>query len=348
VKRDYFDTWRRRLVTMGQRDMANTIRRLVYMSDPAIFDTMDFDSDAAFLHPFLFAHFTAPVPTGSLEAVVDRIRSMDTQAERAFPCIQGTTIRVLTDTDPLLARFFVTSDGTTVIPDVADATRDHIGHFVSACSLVRALCPSLWLDLRTVLRCVVLFRANSVNSFATQSAQGVAFCNVGGVNGGIALVEDIVHQGAHVLFNALTHSPRRVFRIKPNTPVAEICSEQGDPRSAYEALHGLFTYTLICRALTSVWEAVPESGERDEALARLGFTLQKFGADLAQMDHPNIYAAAGQRCHAAFSLEYRSLQDRYSSLVQDFDYANQPYVFDYGRFVEYNGRVEVSLRDSAL
>jgi hypothetical protein len=44
----------------AQTALADTVRALVYKSDPSLFERLDFEDDHTFLEPTLFAYFTAP------------------------------------------------------------------------------------------------------------------------------------------------------------------------------------------------------------------------------------------------------------------------------------------------
>jgi hypothetical protein len=54
----------------GQSALADTIRLLVYKTDPALFDLLDFSDDRTFLEPLLFAFFAADKPLTSLEQIL--------------------------------------------------------------------------------------------------------------------------------------------------------------------------------------------------------------------------------------------------------------------------------------
>jgi hypothetical protein len=54
----------------GQSALADTIRLLVYKTDPALFDLLDFSDDHTFLEPLLFAFFTADEALTPLEQIL--------------------------------------------------------------------------------------------------------------------------------------------------------------------------------------------------------------------------------------------------------------------------------------
>lgn len=54
----------------AQTALADTVRALVYKTDPSLFERLDFEDDHTFLEPGLFAYFTAPNPRATLEQLV--------------------------------------------------------------------------------------------------------------------------------------------------------------------------------------------------------------------------------------------------------------------------------------
>lgn len=391
MTRDAFDIWRKRRSASGQRQLADTIRTLVYRTDEALFDRLDLSSDAQFLHPVLFAYFTDPSPPISLAqalygltpamrrpssiriqtdaagcACLGLVGTVETDAPSAklhfgrtnggspYGCtseeaplpfrlrspllVPGTAIEVTTDVHPLFRRLYGDPGAQSVNTAAAQRPQGHLLHLMVALGLIRAHCASVWDEIAAFTRLIVLYSASAPNSFAALSAHGAIFCNVREGEDEVALLEDVAHQAAHVIFNAFSHDPRTLLAVNPETAIQDMSPGSGETRSFYVVLHALFTYTLICRVLAGVHNAnvLPER-QAHEVLGRLGFTLVRFAADLALLDMPAVYTDAGRRCYSAFSAEFERIKTRHGALVADFGYGNQPYVFDYLRFVEANG-----------
>ena len=386
-----FEVWRRRSAAHGQRQLADTVRGLVYRADEAVFEQLEFHDDAAFLSPTLFAYFTAPSPPVELGQVLYGLTRPDHRpaavllrtdaAGRAslgpagdietslpsaalelrrrsgnapYSCrhgaadiafrlhvpvfVPGTHIQITNDIHPLFYHLYEATGAAVTDATHVRAPRHCIAHLMVALALMRTHCPLVWTEVAAFTRLIALFRADSPNSFAALSAHGAIFCNVRAGDDEVAFLEDVTHQAAHVIFNALTADPRRVIAIDPETQMHSLCDDPGEARSLYAALHGLFTYTLICRVLTKVYDAgvLPEL-QSHELLARLGFTLLKFQADTKRLDLRHVYTAAGRNCYEAFAAEGAWFAAKYGALVDGLVYDNQPYVFNYARFVERNG-----------
>jgi hypothetical protein len=391
LARERFETWRKRGAALGQRRLADAIRRLLYQADETLFDRLEFYDDSQFLHPLLFSFFTDPAPyiklpqilygltqpsrrptsvgirtdsagRGSLGSVGDIQTTLAHTAlefgrdkdaapyrcsigNESFPfrlrsplVVPGTRIEVTTDVHPLFYRFFNQPHVPMADAETVRVSRDRISHVLVALALIQAHCPSVWAEIAAFTRLIVLYRAPLPRSFATKSAHGALFCNVAENDDEIALLEDVAHQAAHVIFNAFSHEPMRVIAIDPETPMKALTGEAADVRPINAAFHAQFTYTLICRVLTKVFDAgvLPER-QSHEILGRLGMTLQKFEMDLRCLDLPEAYTLAGRRCREAFAADYQYFRMRYGPLVNEFAYNNQPFDFDYACFVERNG-----------
>ena len=291
------------------------------------------------------------IETALPDAIVDFGRNGDGKPYRCYATttpvpfrlrspliVPGTRIEITTDVDPLFYRFFDWPHGPSANTEAVRVPRKRVSHLLVALALIQTHCPSVWAEIATFARMIVLYRAARPNSFAARSAHGAIFCNVADNDDEIALLEDVAHQAAHVIFNAFSHEPMRVFVIDPETSMHLLCDDPLDLRSVNAAFHAQFTYTLICRVLTKIYDArvLPER-QAHELLARLGLILRKFEFDLTRLALPDAFTLAGRRCREAFIAEYQYFQACYSALVDGFAYDNQPYAFNYACFVERNG-----------
>lgn len=251
--------------------------------------------------------------------------------------VPGTAIEITTDIDPLLHRFFVTADGREIDVQSASVGGYRIYHALLALELLRTHCRPVWEDIAAFVQLIVLFAAQEPNSFAALSAHGALFCNIRSHDTELALLEDIAHQGAHVIFNAIAHDPARLLKVRPDIPVEAIACESGDQRPVFAALHALFTYTLILRVLTAMrGSGAVSEVQSHELLGRIAVTLTKFAHDLRIMRRPETYTASGRRCYDAFAAEFEVTRRAYEGETAGLDLSGQPYVFDYACFLERN------------
>lgn len=343
---DDFDLWRRRAARAGERKIADTIRHLILRRDESIFELVDFEDDSAFLHPLWFGYFTYPGGKEPAKAR-DVVAWTRPQADRPDPSrrdsiqVPGTRIEITTRVSPLLFRHFNADDSITHRPaDLKPVPPLKMLHALMALELIREHTPAIWADLKSVVRTIVIFRCERQGSFASMSAHGALFCDSAPEDDEIAFLEDIAHQGAHVIFHSVMFGRSSFFTIDPDAPLNGICNEpEGSIRSINILLHACFTYTIICPILSAVYEAgTLGARQNNELLGRLGYTLLKFKMDaelLSELTERRAFTAMGQRCADAFIDDYRRYADKYPELTR-LDFGNQPYVFNYGNFIERN------------
>lgn len=337
MRDERFRDWSRCLTRRGQRQLADTVRLLIYRTAPDLFARMPFQDDAAFLDPLLFAWLTASDPPMSLEQTVDDARAGRPIRIRTALSADGAAIELFSGRHPLLDRFFVEEGGNPDAMQVAEVANDHVGHLRTAFQLMVRHCPDMAADIAATTRRVMLFRAPAPNSFATLSAHGAVFFNVPEGADEVFFLEDIAHQCAHVMFNALTLDKRRFLAVDPAMPLAVITGDPAEPRKLYSAFHALYTYTLICRLLATLCQRPVFAGRQaHELLGRLGYTLSKFGWDLDLLGKPDLYTARGHLCYRRFAAQYRHHVAHWGPLVGRLDFANQPYNFSYERFAASN------------
>jgi hypothetical protein len=338
-----FAIWRREASARGQRQLADTLRLLVYKADPNLFDGLDYENDDHFLDPLLFAFFTDPAPTIKLSTLLAGRGTSGPPITLHTPSkVARNRIEVTSHREPLFHRFFLEAGCNPDLIDLAAPTCRHLGHLIKACALLREHCPNLAEELFSVTRRAVLYESEQPYSFATLSAHGAIFLNVASAIDEVFFVEDIAHQAGHVLFNALTLNKERFLSVNPDAYLSGLHGNEREPRTFYAAFHGLFTYMTIGQALSTLLDLdVFENRQAHEALGRLGLILRKFAFDLALLDRPGLFTALGRRCRRYFEDVYTDLYFRYRSSTANLNYCNQPYVFDYRRFVEVNPLISI-------
>lgn len=359
MKSKRFQEWCLGHFLRGQSELAQTLKILLYKSHPHLFEKLDFECDEQFLEPLFFAWYTqinqysgAPSNGRGMKGIllddifkeylrfpVPEYRSAEDLADSLIelPVLRGGHV--------VLDAFFLTSahqasQGITAVHERA---------LRKALALIRAHCHDWALALSLGVRRVMLFQAYEPNSFAALSAHGLVLFNVPVNADEVFFLEDMAHQGAHVLFNAMTLDKQRYLSIDPDTLVREQSTatdhSSRPPRSVYTVFHALATYMVIVPVLSRVLEHAGglDARQRHELQGRLVYTLYKFRWDLSLLNNWPCLTARGRliyrRMQASFDDHWRAQ----GTLVQLLDLSNQPYNFCYERFAQLNPlRVETS------
>ena len=335
MKDDRFGRWCFSHVLNGQRELADTLRMLVYKRNSELFEKLDFDNEECFLNPLLFAWFTDHGTVFPLERIFTEYSTE--RVSGTYRRITGTATEIAACSHPLLDRFFVGAAGHATHPEIEQATQAHTAQLNRAFGVLQTHCPDIASAIASCTRKVMLFRAPEPNSFAAMSAHGMVFLNVPEWADEVFFLEDLSHQCAHVLFNAMTFDKKRYLAIDPATMMSEVYGDSDEARTLYSAFHGLATYTLIVRVLSTLrGRSVLDRRQQHELAGRLAFTLKKFGWDLRRLDKPGLFTARGRLVYRRFAAMYEQGMASDGDLVEQLDVSNQPYNFDYASFAARN------------
>jgi len=249
--------------------------------------------------------------------------------------IPGTEIELLRHPVAWVERCFVEQEPG---PDLGiRSTANQENRLAKAFALLRMACPTFSRLLEEVLRLVVVFRLERCNSFATTAAHGAVFLNEALGRDEIFLMEDIAHQGGHVLFTAATLDASKLFSVSPSTPVNEWGEDPRDLRSVYVALHGAFTEALMACCLDAAAAGRVFDGEQEHELeGRLAFILKKLACDRKTLLKPGILSAHGQFVVQAISALWEGISANWVPLLRIADMTNQNYNFDYSNYAAFN------------
>lgn len=199
--------------------------------------------------------------------------------------------------------------------------------------------PDFWRQVNIVTKEFVVFSSPDHNSFAGIMQHGTAYFNVENKQKSkVFFIDDIAHQCGHIIFNTLTYDTKNYLNVAKDFSLKNFTSNALEKRSVYGAFHGLFTYSLILMSLDNFLEK--ESGFDNvlehEALGRVGFYLQKFKHDIELLGITNVFTDVGWGLYKEFKDTFFYIREKWSGKTQDFDYANQPYIFQYNHFIDLN------------
>ncbi|MCC5613213.1 hypothetical protein LC612_42680 [Nostoc sp. CHAB 5834] len=250
--------------------------------------------------------------------------------------LPNSTIRLCIHSTDLLEY----EQGISFYESIEITTQKYQKPLLEAVNYFQLKLSELWKLIESVTREFVVFNSPPEHhSFAGIMHHGTAYFNVeNNPQTSIFFIDDIAHQCGHVIFNALTLDTETYLRVAKDHPLNQFTKASGDTRTVYGAFHGLFTYTTILHALDSVINDTSSFTDvlRHEALGRIGFYLQKFNIDLANMNNSNILTEAGMEYHRQFEAGYAYIYQKYQSALARFNYSNQPYTFQYNLFTALN------------
>ncbi|MFB9628627.1 hypothetical protein [Nonomuraea helvata] len=182
--------------------------------------------------------------------------------------------------DPMLGRFLADHMDDAQELVLVDDPRRYQGPITRALDLIAVVRPEFHVWLVESLRGVLLFRHPHAESFAALGMHGMIFLNVPRQTTAAYFVEQLTHQGGHVVFSEATLRRADFFLVDPETPLAEWAGRD-DPRTVYDAFHGLYTEHMETQVYRAILEQGPTSRDESADLRELlATTAKRHAADL--------------------------------------------------------------------
>lgn len=175
--------------------------------------------------------------------------------------LPGTRVELVAHVDPVLAGFLAEHVGPPADTEHVDA-RDHAAALADALALIEQVSPGYHRLLVESLRGVVLYRHATAESFAALGMHGLVFLNVPESPTLDYFVEELTHQGGHVLFSEATLQRSDFFLIDPDSPLSEPLARD-DARDLYGFFHGLFTEHMESQIVRAVLDSGLVGGEHE-------------------------------------------------------------------------------------
>lgn len=250
--------------------------------------------------------------------------------------LQAHDIAVTAYFDPLNAVYF-TDEGKPFVNLTPTNYLEHYEILSRALTIMKNVHPNFYDSLSLVTRHVILYHNASPRSFATLSAHGNAYLNVGQECHEVFYLDDMAHQCGHIMFNAITWEKLRYFNMDPATPLIELTHDPAETREIYAVFHGLFTYVCIISVLHCCYEqSVFRDHQAHELIGRILFYLVKLRLDLEHLKRRDIFSPAGREFYDIFQACYHEYHEFWREPVRKADFSNQNYVFNYRLFYALN------------
>lgn len=361
--------------TQNQIFLADTIRMALYENNQSLFTLLEYENDVHFLEPSCFCYFLSDISfenKPSLEQILfgyiseeKRPLFLNVKADlfglvnlpnlgyiRANPYevlelsiqqvqqrlvssqfVEKSSIRLCFHPTNLLA-----SQGSIKFDEsVEQSLCNHHKQLTLATSFYQKHLSCFWQLIESCTREFVIFSSPNYNSFAGIQNHGTAYFNVENTRKSVVFfIDDIAHQCGHIIFNVLTLNFETYLKVPKDSPLSTHTSNPQELRGVYGAFHGLFTYTTILVSLNVFLEKSTDSIFLHEAIGRIGFYLEKFEFDLKLMNNSLILTQKGLEFRKQLEDVYLQIHSRWYSEISNFDYSNQPYVFQYNLFNELN------------
>ncbi|GER59485.1 hypothetical protein ULMA_15930 [Patiriisocius marinus] len=364
-------------------EISNTTKLLLYKQSPNITSQLNFENSDTFLEPLLFAFFNSPTYSENGEALLKELMqgyfanptSLQLQylynnsniayipnkgyynrhkklIEAPYYLDQNKTIELIKTYTPLLSPIFRDKNEQPLDPKLVEMDKalflKNKADLKNAVQCIEKTSPSHFKLIQKCCSKLCVFKADPkhTNSFASNNVLGMAFLNAYQDDYGEAFfVDDIAHQSGHAIMFMFWFNKQEHFILDPNAPLAPILENPKEYRSFYVLFHALYTYYTSTLCLDNCITAnVFNDKEKQEALARIGFYLNKYKYDLVCFEKfcahykgvVQVIKEPSIQLYATIKEQYIKMIREYGDIVKDYTYTNQPYNFTFSNFIEVN------------
>jgi hypothetical protein len=391
------------MLKQGNSNVTNNIKTLIYKENAALFDLLDFENDAIYQEPLLFAYFNSketaipltqilygyiitkkkPVITPVYSDENGRIYlpnygwlhtkkpttkfDLHTQKGAIYLKLNSEKIEYLFESlyrignssfelihyqHPLLIPHYYDVKGIVIHVEIENISKIKRKQLAKALELIKTHVPDYYKKLKKVVTKIVIFNDATLkrNSFASLSVHGCLFFNAYQADyNEVFFIEDLAHQGAHVLFNGLTASDKEnYFKVDPETYLTDKgfigwLMNRFEKRTLFVLMHALQTYYTILICLDAYLDSTPEDKHKEhEAFGRFASTLRKLEIDARIIDRKdkdgnNLYLTEkGEELLRVYKTTYSSMLEKRGGEIQSLRLRNQPYNFTYSKFIQLN------------
>ena len=259
--------------------------------------------------------------------------------------VKDSSIKILRCTTPLLKVVVETPAEDQLWNDNLYNAR--IGQLNTAMDLIRKNVPDQYRLIDQCCEYIYLFKTDpkNSNSFASGNALGMAFFNAyqEGYNE-IFFIDDIAHQTGHIILNNIMFS-KPTFYIIDHTQRVEDVIGRFDHRNINILIHALYTYYTTFYCFDECVRANCFEGKLyKEALARIGVYQRKCEIDLKILGDvekhfgglENMVTKKGLDVVNSIKNKFNEINEKWGSVIKDYDFSNQDYNFSFKLFEELN------------
>lgn len=251
--------------------------------------------------------------------------------------ISESHIEIVQFNNPLNDDNFGTKDNPQVV-DIESGYKDHSTHVEKAMNIIKNEYPWYYSYIEKAVKKIVVFYNDEVRSFASKTTTGISYISARKEYNEVFFMEDIVHQCAHNILYVVTVQMDEYFATEAKKGlINQFNKNENDYRTIYSAYHGMFSLVNICTLFSSVFKKDIFDGQKKyEITGRLADNLKRLGKNINDVKYREAYTEKGWELLIAIEDRYNTLLAEHQVLLDKYDTSRQPYVFDYGIFLEDN------------
>jgi len=345
--------------------LIETIQLLVYKETPLLLEKIDFDDDASFLEPLLFAYFnnkkdnrfTGDALTEIMQgyfvkkeplylretfnkegiSYVPKLGYFNSTGIKVDEILMVDEFEILKTCPPLLEKYFYEFYKGHIVnanPIHNSVWKENYKELEKALLIIKENLPDFYKDLVFANKRIYLHDNPKILNFTTVETLGMLYFYVLGNQNLIYFIEEIIHQASHNFLYYVVHDRKDYFKIDvDNLMMRDITKQEWDYRNVYGAYHGLYTVTKRVECFDILLSKNVFSGrEKHELLGRMTDMFPRFQTGLELLDLDQVYTENGKKLYLELTEKCQSILVKYKKLTTEFDLSHRDLDFRYNEF----------------
>jgi hypothetical protein len=362
----------------NQIEIIDTIKLLVYKENADLFKYLDFEENAAFLDPFLFAYFNRDKKESSSNELLKEImqgyfiqkthwtmRHSYNKSQIAYlpkigyfknnekvdDILMIDEFEIIKEIHPLIERYFLETYRGNILnsnPLHNSVWQNHYKELEKSILIIKTYLPDFYDELIFANKKIYLHDNAKILNFTTIETLGMLYFYVRGKNNILYFIEELIHQGSHNFLYYLIHDLKDFFKIDAqNTFMRDLTKQEWDYRDVLGAFHGLYTITKRIEGFDLLVARNAFSGkQKHELLGRFADQFSRFNTGLELLNLDEVYTKKGKDFYNELNSRCQAIFKKYAKLPSYFDLSNRDLDFRYDEFCLLNPYDEFLKKDA--
>jgi len=225
--------------------------------------------------------------------------------------------------------------------EIKNTLEKHLEHLDNSFKILKKCSPTQFEHYKKFIRRLAIYTNYDVRSFAVRSVHGVTFLTMDVLNEDdeIFFLEEVSHQSAHNVLNAIMYEMSDYFKIDADHELlADYINNPKELRSISSAFHGLYTVAARLEVfLKAKADGLFEGKQEYEFLGRFAHLKNRHLTGLEKIEDLNaVYTEKGLKLYEMLNNYCLEGFKEIEELNKKFDFSNQPNTFSYPAFIKLN------------
>ncbi len=203
--------------------------------------------------------------------------------------------------------------------------------------VLKSSSPRIFSQIDRVTDEVLIHISQKSNSFVSEKINGTIFLYPKENPTLCYFIEELAHQGGHLILLAATNSSLDYFICEQSSYTKNHHTAESNSRNNYVILHSLFTLAMISNCLRDVLHSnLINNEEKLEALGRLLYASRRFEMDTISILQSNALNRKGLQLLKKISTSVKNNINEFKFTASKLNMKGHDYDFSFQTFMEMN------------